>query len=240
MIYYYQKKLGESMTELLERFKLEYNLVNTKLCFTGRLDPIAFGSIYILSDNDVQLKNKYCNLNKVYEFSMIHGITTDTFDIMGLITNSSAPFNLDILTTNYPYSYEQEYPPYSSQMALCEFEKDGITHKKKVPLWLASLNNYTVLSNPTKNITLFNAENLETINLDKDDLFNIVQDRIFSVVKQTFRQKEILEKWYDVLEDDITYTISKHRIKISSGGYVRCIANSCNSCAFDIHRIGFD
>lgn len=232
MIIKYHKKIGETMTELLNRFKQEYNLEQTKICFAGRLDPIAFGSIYILTENDVHLKNLYCSYDKIYEFSIIHGIKTDTFDILGLI-NSECQSNQEIFNKNYPYEYIQEYPNYSSKQI--EINMNG--KLKKVPLWYATLNNYQIDILPTKNVIIYNYDNIDSYNISKNELLELVKIRINSISKNTFRQTEILNKW-NTIEDKI-YIISKYRVSISSGGYIRYIANSCNSCAFDIERIDF-
>jgi tRNA U55 pseudouridine synthase TruB len=106
-IYKFYKQEGELMDELLNRFD---TLVQSKRrCYTGRLDPLASGQIIILTDDDVHAKMTYCNFDKIYTFTLLHEFTTDSHDIMGLITRTNTEH-----TKLQPGDYNMQYPPFSN------------------------------------------------------------------------------------------------------------------------------
>ena len=113
MIVEFIKNIGETMNQMIDRFKKEY-LINdkSKIAFAGRLDPLAFGKIILLTEDDIYKKELYCGKNKLYRCTIVHGIQTDTYDVMGKVVSFKEwkPFfenaeNLD---------YEQIYPMFSS------------------------------------------------------------------------------------------------------------------------------
>ena len=106
------KNLGETPLEALERFRLEQikksdnnlisnstkldsvtdNSINWKkipMTYAGRLDPVAEGELLILIGEECKNKEKYLGLDKEYEVEILLGLTTDTYDILGLVTNIS-------------------------------------------------------------------------------------------------------------------------------------------------------
>jgi tRNA pseudouridine55 synthase len=88
MIIQFNKKIGETMDEMISRFRLEYSIDNKiKVAYAGRLDPLAFGIIILLTDKDIYNKEKYCGKDKTYTCMIVHGVQTDTYDIMGKIVS---------------------------------------------------------------------------------------------------------------------------------------------------------
>ena len=224
MIVDFYKHIGESMTDIIIRFRQAYNLTpDVKVSFAGRLDPMAFGIVRLLTHEDKQLSKDICNYNKIYSYSVIHGIQTDTFDILGLITSNDT-FNEKIYTT--PITIQQVYPAYSSKTV----DVDG----KKVRLWDANKRNLTFTETPTKEVTIYwNKKTKEDTILTKQELIQMIYNKI-DTVNGKFRQDEIKAKWSTIPED--TYYISHYQTQLSSGGYVRSIAHSMNGTAFDICR----
>ena len=66
-------------------FELKQKYNTNKVTYAGRLDPLAYGLVIILTDEDVHKRDEFTGKNKIYQFNVIHGIQTDTFDIMGMI-----------------------------------------------------------------------------------------------------------------------------------------------------------
>ena len=58
-----------------------------KSCYCGRLDPMARGKMLFLENNECKKMDNYLSSDKIYEFELIQGISTDTDDILGLIQN---------------------------------------------------------------------------------------------------------------------------------------------------------
>ena len=236
MICLYDKHVGETMNEVIKRFSEENN-IKEKIAYAGRLDPLAYGKIIILTGNDIYKKDDYCNKSKIYETWMIEGIMTDTYDIMGLICTNAPPL---ITTTpvniNVGGSYRQYYPPYSSIPI-----RIGNTRK---PLWYYTKNNIVISEElrPYKQVTLYNSTKLDEKYISSNELLDIILDRISKVVTGDFRQDEICKQWKQYLcstDCNNKYKISKWRFEISSGGYIRYIANMMESTCYDIHRIAY-
>ena len=127
---YLNKPIGKTPLEVIQ----EIHNGTSKYSFAGRLDPMARGLMIVLQDEECKLQDNFCHLDKIYEFTMLLGCQTDTYDVLGLLTheiNSESNLNLKIKLTNliqnnlsqYTGMIEQYYPPYSSV----------IVNKK--PLW---------------------------------------------------------------------------------------------------------
>jgi tRNA U55 pseudouridine synthase TruB len=228
MIYIYNKNIGETMTEVIKRFSQENN-VKEKIAYAGRLDPLAYGKIIILTDNDIYKKDDYCNKSKIYETWMIEGIMTDTYDIMGLVVADP----LEPLEPLVPHRYKQYYPPYSSIPI-----RVGNIRK---PLWYYTKNNIKIPDElrPYKHVILHNAVKLDEKYISSNELLDIILDRISKVITGDFRQDDITKQWKQLLSITSTYKISKWKFEISSGGYIRYIANMMGNTCFDINRIGY-
>jgi tRNA U55 pseudouridine synthase TruB len=227
MIIQFEKKIGETMDELIRRFRQEHIIdEKIKVAYAGRLDPLAFGKIILLTDSDIYNKEKYCGKDKTYTTWIVHGIQTDTYDIMGKIVNDKNWSPVYNSVDNI--EYYQQYPMYSSIYVI----QNGM----RKPLWYYEKNNIKVENMPSKKVKLISSEKISEDVISSIELFRIIKDRIDKVKKDTYRQDEIIALWKDKLEENKDYTISKWRFTISSGGYIRYLANQMNGCCYDIER----
>ena len=229
MIIEFDKKIGEIMDETIRRFRDEYLIEDKiKIAYAGRLDPLASGKIILLTDKDIYNKDKYCGKNKTYTCTIVHGIQTDTYDIMGKIVSEN---NWKPIFDNVKdIEYEQEYPMYSSIHVI----QDGM----RKPLWYYEKNNIKVENIPSKKVKLLSSEKIsDDIVISCTDLFRIINDRIQKVKKNTYRQDEIIALWNNKLEKNKEYMLSKWKFTVTSGGYIRYLANQMNGCCYDIERI---
>ncbi len=231
MIVEYDKKIGESMQQIINRFKKEYNLnPKEKVAFAGRLDPIAFGKIKLLSGEDIKDKDKLCEQDKIYSYSVIESFQTDTYDVLGLIINNKLEYKQNIFSE--PIDFAQPYPIFSSKTV----NIDG----KMMRLWDAAKNNkLKSIEIPTKQVKIFYNKLKSQGEKTGAELFDLIQDRI-NKVDGDFRQKETLEIWDKNINKEKLYRINHYETKISSGGYVRSIANNMGGVAFDINRIKYE
>lgn len=79
------KKVGETPLECLGRWvKQNPKYENMKMTYAGRLDPMAEGELLVLVGEECYEKEKYLGLDKEYEFDILFGFGTDTYDILGL------------------------------------------------------------------------------------------------------------------------------------------------------------
>lgn len=228
MIIDYEKHIGESMQDVVNRFKKEYD-VTDKVAFAGRLDPLAFGIVRLLTGDDCKLMDDECNHDKIYTFSTIHGFQSDTYDILGLVTNiiDDKNDNFKEILFNDEKIITQQYPPYSSKTV----DIDG----KKVRLWEATKYNMNYNVIPTKEVKIYYIKKINENFVDGNNIYNTI-NYLINTVNGDFRQKEILSKWKEVIDEKKIYKCCMYETKISSGGYVRSIANSMGCVAFNICR----
>jgi len=226
MIVEFNKNIGESMNEVITRFRKEYNLNNDeKVSFVGRLDPLAFGKIILLTEQNKYEQDKFCNFDKIYTFSVLHDFQTDTYDVMGLVTDFEK-FNEIIIDKQIQIN--QTYPPYSSKT----INVDG----KMTKLWeLAKKNKLSDKQIPTKDVNIYYVKKTNQYEIKGNDLYDLICSLINNV-NGNFRQEEIKDKWQKIINFDYIYKVSNYETKISSGGYVRSIANNMNGTAFNICR----
>ena len=228
MIIQFYKRIGETMDELIRRFRQEHSIDNKiKVAYAGRLDPLAFGKIILLTDSDIYNKEKYCGKDKTYTTWIVHGIQTDTYDIMGKIVSDK---NWEPVYNNVEdLEYDQQYPMYSSIYVI----QNGM----RKPLWYYEKNNIKVENMPSKKVKLISSEKISEDIISSIELFRIIKNRIDKVIKGTYRQDEIIALWDSKLLENKDYTISKWRFTVSSGGYIRYLANQMNGCCYDIERV---
>lgn len=80
------KPKGITSFDVIRIIKKKYNI--QKAGHAGTLDPNATGLIIIGIGNGTKKLNQYLKLDKVYNASILIGISTDTFDIDGKIINN--------------------------------------------------------------------------------------------------------------------------------------------------------
>ncbi|MFT7328097.1 MAG: tRNA pseudouridine55 synthase [Crocinitomicaceae bacterium] len=213
----WDKKYTETLAVTLERFRkenLEY--AHSKITYAGRLDPMAEGLLLLLTDKDVHKKQKFLSLDKVYEVDFILGVSTDTYDVLGLITQNSLSVAINEecvqnIVNSFLKIQEQEYPPYSSKTvkgkALWEYTRAGITP-----------NNI-----PVKNIVISKSDYIGCTNIK-----NLKNDILYSVdsVKGDFRQKDIISQWEKYFITHQNENIYTMRVQASSGTYMRSLVHS--------------
>jgi tRNA pseudouridine55 synthase len=232
------KNLGETPLECIERFRRdnpEYK--DTNMTYLGRLDPMAEGLLLVLAGN-TRDKKQYLDLDKAYEFEVLWGFETDTYDTLGLVENlGPMPQKLDMkmgkLVETISKKKTQEYPPFSSKM----FRGNFLNARTKTD----------ELDTPTRQVRIFSLEHTNTKMISKEELLSEIERRI-ALVKGDFRQEEILDKWKRAvaLQAEANhmhdYLISGFRADVSSGTYIRSLAHEMGrvletaACAYSIKR----
>ncbi len=215
------KNEGETPLGAIERFVKENpQYSNRTMGYAGRLDPMARGVLLVLVDDENKKRKVYELLEKKYRFSILFGISTDTYDILGKITETRLPTNVtaeNIQRILPPYvgSLEQIIPPYSSHVV-----------KGKPLFWWARHDKLDEIKIPSKKITItsFNMTGMETITSER--LATEVPARIQNVVGD-FRQEEILKKWIEFFSTNQVheFQLAHFTLTCSSGTYVRGISH---------------
>lgn len=233
------KKEGETPLEALENFRRKNKKYkDLKMTYAGRLDPMAAGLLVILTGEETKNKEKYLKLNKEYEFEVLFGFATDTYDILGKVLKNmprqglgkkEAEKEIRKNLKHFTGTFIQKYPMYSSKTVkgkqLFEYARRG--ENVKAPRLEVNVKSFKFI----KSRTISSAKLLANI------------EKRVKKVKGDFRQKEILAIWNKYLRTStIVYFVVSFKIKCSSGTYVRGIANSLGekikvpALAFSIKR----
>jgi tRNA pseudouridine55 synthase len=191
--------------------------------------------MYVLSGDDVYRKEQFTVLNKTYKLYVLWGITTDTYDLLGVpynvSGNKSASKDIKDELTRWNKTFEQAYPPYSSKPVNGQ------------PLWnWAREGRISEIDIPTKEVTIYSVQYHSDDEISPDRILDTIQYRC-SIVSGDFRQNEIEQAWREQLErTESTFQISHLTITCSSGTYMRSLAYElgqrleCGACAYLIKR----
>ena len=215
------KHIGQTPLEVINSLREDKNWTKekVKLSYAGRLDPMAHGLMIVLKDKECYNQHKWHNMPKTYEFKLLVGISTDTYDILGLIesTNISSQESTILAIEkikSHDRTFFQEYPPYSSVRV------DG------KPLWKhAKENNLENIEIPGKKVTIKNIGLQNVMSISKKNLLTYVTHKINKLnKKQNFRQQEILESWQYIPDQD--YKVISIKAEVSCGFYVRSFCHN--------------
>ena len=209
------KPIGKTPLDMIENLKLDKKYTHVKMSYAGRLDPMAEGLLIILTDETCLKQSMFHNLNKCYNFQLLIGITTDTYDILGLV-NWCKPKMIDyehINKTIDSFRGEtcQSYPPFSSQRV------------NGKPLWYYARNNllHTIdIPSKTIHINTLSIKNISRVS--RTDILQYVNSKIALLdTNKNFRQHDILKCWNSIL--DKQYTIIDIEAFVSCGTYIRTL-----------------
>lgn len=216
------KKIGETPLEALTR--LRENVPEYKeetLSYAGRLDPMAAGVMLVLAGDANKQREKYLNLNKDYSTEILFGISTDTYDTLGLITEvSKGTFDIGEFEEKLREkvgemkgTFSQKYPEYSSKPV------DG------TPLFMHARAGKRVAI-PAHDVTVHTTELKSVKTIDRTELISSIEKQI-EIVKGDFRQKEIIDMWKQKLDEGEMpqFVVVEIDLSVSSGFYVRQYAH---------------
>jgi tRNA U55 pseudouridine synthase TruB len=166
------KPVGKTNGEIIDEIKKQNPNIK-KICFAGRLDPLACGLLKVLTDDDIYKQDSFCNLDKIYSTWLILNWTTDSYDILG-IPQYKELINPDLIKTKINelinIDIKQKYPPYSS-MTIKKYNK---------PYWQVSKEGLSLEETdiPTKNIKIYDIQIDEIKTIQSNELFDIIEERI--------------------------------------------------------------
>ena len=236
------KNIGVTPKELIDKYKKENKDV-VKASYAGRLDPMACGLMILLINNECKQQDKYLKLNKIYEFDILFGFKTDTYDVLGKLLefNLVKPELLEKLNIkSYIKRFNQKFPPYSSIVV------------NKQPLWWWSKNNkLDEIKIPEKEVEIFSIEEIKDSNIKTlSSLESTIKQMINSLSPENsnkFRVPEILDIWENFFKkNSFTPIIRSFKAHVSSGTYIRGLSNQigedlgCGAIALNIKRIHID
>ena len=224
----------EQLTEIKRERERDRNIdiqeKKEKACFAGRLDPMASGLMIYLFGEKTKESSKYMKFNKTYEFNIVCGISTDSFDPLGKIKNhklTGIQGNIDNIVLrineNRYMEYKQSMPPYSAYIA-----KSKLTGEK-LPLWVfANANRLNEVDIPKSDIKLINFEVIKKSEIKLLEYSNIVISEMKNIknfnqetIQHVYRNWELFGGKYG----DKNITLIKCRATVHSGTFIRYLVN---------------
>ena len=224
---FYEKIIGETPLEMLDRLRIEKpEFKSSKLSYAGRLDPMAYGEMLVLVDEENKEYKKYLGYDKKYQATFLLGISTDSGDVLGLIKESSISININSFDRelinrteikkqilDFKKITRQKYPWFSSMVV------DGLKlfdHFKKGNL---------SIERPERDVQIKEIENIKLRKIPQQDLRDYIFENV-SKVKGNFRQKETLDGWDNFFSEGPAKYFSnfitvKIDITVTSGTYIR-------------------
>jgi tRNA pseudouridine(55) synthase len=238
-VFHFWKNVSETTFQALGRFKEENEEhKDSKLCFAGRLDPMACGWIIILANNMVFKKDNYTSKDKVYEATVLVGVSTDTDDVFGLIEK------VDLNTEDVYKKIQEVLPKYIGKQEQ-QFSHFSSKHVQGKALFQwATEKRLEEIEIPTHEIEVYDITvNNQSIDREKNEWFKDLKQRVEGI-EGDFRTEEIVSGWKNLLGDlpnDLMHL--EFTISAGSGTYVRQLVHDIGDeikvpmTVFEIKRI---
>ncbi len=219
------KKVGQTPLEVINELRqANPGLVDQKLSYAGRLDPMAEGQMVIMvGDKENQNREKFLNTDKLYEADILVGFSTDSYDALGLVNDDIRIENLNSIKITYKdleialkkikKIKKISYPDFSSKTVegkpLWKWKKEGIINQIEIP---------------TRKIKIKKIKILDNQSISGFDLFNYLEF-VITKINGDFRQSDIIKVWKDKIINNQSYQVIKVSLKVSSGTYIRSLVH---------------
>jgi len=242
-----QKEIGQTPLECAEAWRAtqpEYK--DVPLAYAGRLDPMASGKLLVLIGEECKRQSLYHGLDKTYEFEVLFGVTSDSGDVLGLVSstgNSVLPAKrIRAAAKKFVGDVTFPYPKFSSKTVkgkpLHTWTLEGRIHEIEIPTYMAKVYKLALLETytfTTEEIYRHASEKIETIAPVTDERKAIGND---------FRRADVRVTWKALRENrsDTTFTVARFSCTCSSGTYMRTLAEviaaelGTSGLAYSIHR----
>ncbi len=228
-----EKMVGETPLVSQERLRAHLHIPHDiPLTYAGRLDPMASGKLLILIGDECKNQKKYHNFDKEYEVEILLGTSSDTGDVLGLLTPTMqklcVEFEIRKVLQGLTGSVRLPYPHFSSKTV----------HGKKLHTWTLEkrLDEITI---PIKESTIhklsFNALRM----VSKKEILRTVRAKIGALPQvpddsmklgADFRRDKVLEAWNQFEKNNIdTYQILSLTCIASSGTYMRSLSEKISA-----------
>lgn len=235
------KPIGTTPFEVIKKLREKYpEFIDKKISYAGRLDPLAHGVLLLVIGTETKQKDKYLSLPKIYEFEVLFGLETDSYDILGYLKEIKAKeitenvnIFVNIFVNKHIGKFLQSYPPYSSR-----------TVEGKPLFWWAKNGRIGEITIPSHKIEIFQFKIIKETTIPSQKLEQKIKNEI-ALVNGDFRQEMILARWLEFFSHNRKqkFFTLKFYVECSSGTYIREIAQEmgkemgCGAIVIDIMRI---
>jgi tRNA pseudouridine(55) synthase len=242
-----EKAVGQTPLECLTRWRASQPaLEKLPMSYAGRLDPMASGALLILIGDECKRQKRYHNLDKEYVVEIIFDITSDSGDVLGIVT-ADTPSGPTVawheVLRDYQGPITLPYPRFSAKTI------------GGVPLHTLALSGQLKLNElPIKTSRLYATTLLSTSLIRRDELVARARAMINSLPTVTaaskaagrdFRRADVLQSWHELANTGSPadhFTVITLRCICSSGTYMRSLAADIGekigkkAMALSIHR----
>lgn len=215
------KPLGLTPLQAIEKFREKHKPYHVvKMGYAGRLDPMAEGVLLVLIGDENKNIRQYLSLDKEYKAKILFGFSSDSHDVLGIAKKGNlSEINIKELKKklkNIKGNYEQKIPKYSSYRV------------KGKPMFYYALKGEKI-EDVKKNVKIKDVKIRNVYKISSNKLLKLIVNKI-KKVDGNFRQKEIKERWKDLLENsDDRFFVAEVVVECSSGTYIRAIADDAGS-----------
>lgn len=205
---------------------------NVKATHTGTLDPMASGVIVVLTGEQRLKRFILSDFKKTYKFDIVFGISTDTFDAMGVILenklNNTLYFSastLEKICNQLIGSYTQTIPIFSAHIYKGKKLFEYGQNNQDVPL-------------PLKAGTIYSLKVLKIKSIKLSSIVNKIIKKI-NCVKGNFRQEKIISQYKSLIKKEninVNVVVASFMVQTSKGIYIRSLSQDiCKK----LNAIGF-
>lgn len=219
------------------------SIADVPMTYAGRLDPVAEGSLIVLTGEETKHKDQYLWLDKEYEIEVLLGLGTDSGDIFGVLeriesnqVDAQAIDNTKIqeVVLSFRGKHTFPYPAYSSKTVqgkpLFQWKNEGKICEIEIP---------------TKDVEIYDIELHKVNEISIKEISKKIEDAL-EKVHGDFRFEKIKESWnFTDGKFSEKYKVLHIRCQCSSGTYMRVLANeigkklSVPALAYHIKRTKF-
>ncbi len=244
-----EKTVGQTPLECAELWRqANTEFTGVPLAYAGRLDPMASGKLLILIGDECKVQEKYHNLDKEYEFSVLFGVSSDTADVLGRLHWADTIPNITLselqkISHQLVGEIELPYPHFSSKTV----------KGKPLHVWTLEgrLNEIEI---PTKKSTIYKLKLIKLETKTRTQIYSEVSTKIESIKPVTdpskalgndFRRVDVRVDWKRFGQSGTLgdpFTIATFTCTASSGTYMRTLSEviakqvNATGLAYHIHR----
>jgi tRNA pseudouridine55 synthase len=216
--YLIDKPLGATPLEALEALRTARSIpASVKLAYAGRLDPLATGLLPVLHGAQLSRQEEYWHLPKQYAVSVLLGITTDSYDLLGMprLTGAHVPDVARITATvrGMVGKIDLSVPVYSSHRLEGRPMFDWARSSEDGPPVV-----------PVRRMTISQIDSGGMTEVSSQTVRDTAVQRVRRV-RGDFRQDAICAAWEQLLQEDIFFTVINLDVQCASGTYIRSVAH---------------
>lgn len=243
-----EKEVGQTPLECMEVWRERQGAAyqDVPLAYAGRLDPMASGKLLVLIGEECKQQQRYHRLDKQYEFSVLFGVSSDSGDVLGLVSECAVPElseqKIRQATRSLADTIQLPYPKFSSKTVhgkpLHTWTLEGRLDEIEIPTYTTSI--FSLKLNKLQTRT--RREVYETATAKIETITPVTDAK--KAIGNDFRRPDIRQSWQAFAQaaDTDTFTIATFSCIATSGTYMRTlaevIAQKLDACglAYHIHR----